>query len=105
MLQEIQSCFIFDKILYSKHAKDEMENEEFGEIKDGEVLDAVLHGIIIESYPEDGPYPSCLIFGRTSTDRPIHVVCAYSKESDIVIIVTVYQPHPEKWIDFERRKL
>ncbi len=32
MLQQIQDCFKLEKVLYTKHAKDEMEKEEFGEI-------------------------------------------------------------------------
>jgi len=105
LLREIQDCFKSEKILYTKHARDEMENEEFGEIKEEEVFDAVVSGKIIENYQEDEPYPSCLIYGRTRENRPIHLVCAYSKESDMVIIITVYQPDPKKWIDFERRRI
>lgn len=104
MLQEIQNCFRLEKVLYTKHAKDEMDKEEFGEISANEVFDAALNGKIIELYPEDEPYPSCLIYGRTSENRPLHVVCAYSGESDIVIIITVYQPDPARWIDLERRQ-
>lgn len=104
MLKEIQDCFSLEKVFYTKHARDEMEKEEFGEIKDKEVFEAVLSGKTIEAYPEDEPYPSCLIYGRTSGDRPLHVVCAYSKDSDIVIIITAYQPDPDRWIEFERRK-
>jgi len=105
MLKKIQDSFKSDKFLYTKHARDEMENEEFGEIKDREVVEAVLNGKIIEVYPDDEPYPSCLILGRTSENRPIHIVCAYSSESDLAIIITVYQPDPNRWVDFERRKI
>ena len=105
MLKEIQGFVKSEKFLFSKHARDEMEIEEFGEIKEKEVFEAVLSGMIIESYPEDAPYPSCLIYGRTSESRPLHIVCAYGKDDDIVIIITVYQPNPEKWTDFERRKI
>ena len=104
MLQQIQDCFKLEKVLYTKHAKDEMEKEEFGEISDKEVFEAVLNGKIIEIYPEDEPYPSCLIYGKTSENRPLHIVCAYSRESNMVVVITVYQPNPEKWIDFERRR-
>jgi len=41
MLTEIQDCFRAERIYYSRHAKDEMEADEFGEIKDQEVFDAV----------------------------------------------------------------
>jgi len=81
-----------------------MEQEAFGEIKVNEVREAVLNGVIIESYPDDDPYPSCLIYGKTTEGRPLHIVCAYGKDEDIVVIITVYQPDPGKWINFERRK-
>lgn len=104
MLDNIKSCFQSDKTVYSKHARDEMEQESFGEIKISEVQEAVLSGRIIESYPDDEPYPSCLVYGITSQNRPLHIVCAYGKDDDIVVVVTVYQPDPDKWIGFERRK-
>jgi len=104
MLEKIQDCFRAERLYYSKHARDEMETDEFGEIKDTEVFDAVSSGEIIESYPEDEPYPSCLIYGRTSDNRPLHVVCAYFDEDSLAIIITAYQPHPDRWIDFSRRK-
>ncbi len=81
-----------------------MENEEFGEITVRKVFEAVERGRVIETYPEDEPYPSCLIYGRTSGDRPLHILCAYAKKEETVIIITVYQPDPDRWIDFERRK-
>lgn len=104
MLEQIQKCFQLEKVLYTKHAKDEMEIEEFGEILEYEVCEVVLTGKVIENYPGDEPYPSCLIYGKTNVDRPVHVVCAYSEDDEITIIITVYQPDPDRWIDFERRK-
>ena len=81
-----------------------MEGEEFGEIREKEVFEAVQNGKVIETYSKDEPYPSCLIYGRTSEDRPLHVLCAYTKEEETAIIITTYQPDPDRWIDFERRK-
>ncbi len=101
MLEKIIKCFGEEKYLYSQHAREEMEVEELGEIKDNEIFEAVLNGKIIEGYPEDKPYPSCLIYEETSDERPLHMVCAYAEDGDI--IVTVYQPRPDQWIDFERR--
>ena len=105
MLKEIQDCFRLDKVLYSEHARHEMEVEKFGEIIEKEVYEAVVGGKIIESYEDDEPYPSCLIYGKTPPGRPLHIVCAYSKEESLAIIVTAYQPGPDKWIHFERRKM
>jgi hypothetical protein len=58
MLKEIQDCFRSERFLFTRHARDEMENEEFGEIWEREVFEAVESGKVIESYPEDEPYPS-----------------------------------------------
>lgn len=100
MLDKIRNCFHKDKVLYSKHAKSEMETEEFGVIMANEVHEAILTGKIINEYIDDEPYPSCLIFGRTKTNRPLHIVCAYSGEDNITIVITVYEPDPQKWIDY-----
>lgn len=80
-----------------------MDVEESGEIRDEEVFEAVVRGKIIEAYPDDEPYPSCLIYGRTTNNRPLHVVCSLSDNDNIAIIITVYQPHPNRWINFTRR--
>jgi hypothetical protein len=45
------------------------------------------------------------IYGRTKEDRPLHIVCAYATDSNAAIIITAYQPNPDIWIDFERRKV
>jgi hypothetical protein len=105
MIKEIQDCFGSERILFSKHARDEMENEESGEIKERELFEAIQSGKVIETYAEDEPYPSSLIYGRTFEDRPLHIVCAYAKEEKTAIIIAVYQPAPDRWIDFERRKM
>lgn len=104
MLKEIKKCLRVEKLLYSTHAKNEMEEDKFGEIKENEVFEAVLNGRIIKNYPDDNPYPSCLIYGNTSKGRPLHIVCAYAQDDNLVIIITAYQPDPELWIGFERRK-
>jgi hypothetical protein len=104
MFEKIIKCFEEERYVYSQHARAEMEAEELGEIKDQEVFEAVLKGKMIEDYPEDKPYPSCLIYGTTSDERPLHMVCAYAEDMNKVIIITVYQPRLDQWIDFERRR-
>ena len=94
MLKKIQECFREDRIYYSRHARDEMETEESGEIMDEEDFESVSAGKIIENYPEDEPYPSRHIYGRTTKNRPLHSVCAYSEDEKLPIVITVYQPNP-----------
>jgi hypothetical protein len=82
-----------------------MESEPFGLIRVDEVLQALDAGEIIEEYPEDQPYPSCLILGRTLAGRLLHVVCAPVSTDRRLIVITTYQPDPERWqADFKQRK-
>ena len=94
-----------NKIKFSSHAKEEMLYDEFGVIYENEIKEAIYNGEIIEEYPKDRPYPSCLIFGQTGKGRPLHVVCAVVREENMLVVITVYQPNPELWVDYRRRKL
>lgn len=90
---------------FSDHARKEMEAEPLGRIRVEELLQVLDVGEIIEAYPEDKPYPSCLILGRTGEQRPIHIVCAPVEAEERLIIITAYQPDPARWeTDFRRRK-
>jgi hypothetical protein len=42
-----------------------MRQEEFGPITDQELYEAICTGEVIETYPDDTPYPSVLLFGTT----------------------------------------
>jgi len=89
---------------FSSHAKEEMLSEELGEIRESEVKEALQSGEVIEEYPEDKPYASFLVYGRTKKNRPLHIVCAPVTEEEILVIITVYRPDPDQWIDYKRRK-
>ncbi len=84
------------------HARKEAAEDQ---LKFKEIYQSVESGMIIEDYPSDKPYPSCLIFGETSSGDAVHSVWAYNDETEYAVIVTVYRPDPDRWIDFrERRK-
>ena len=102
--ETLRRCFEADRVLYSGHARHEMRQEEFGPITDQELYEAICTGEVIETYPNDTPYPSVLLFGTTHVNRPLHTVCAYDSEADRVVIVTVYQPDPRRWENYRRRK-
>lgn len=42
---------------------------------------SVMHGEIIEDNPDDRPYPSCLIYRKTFSGDPVHLVLAYNEEN------------------------
>lgn len=70
-----------------------------------ELKHALLNGEIIESYPNDQPYPSCLIVGWLSSGDPLHVVCSRGKNEPSMRIVTLYEPDNDKWKkDYKTRK-
>ena len=72
-------------------------------ISPDEVIEALLHGDIIEQYPTDYPYPSCLVFAMVRINRPLHVVCSIGEGR--LIIITAYVPDKERWdTTFTRRK-
>jgi hypothetical protein len=60
----------------------------------GAVINAIIHGEIIQEYHDDNPYPSCLIC-HNDKFLPIHVVV--SSNNEIVYIITAYIPSDEKW--------
>ena len=103
MLANIRRCFDQDGVLYTSHARIEMVEEEFGRIREHEVYEAIQNGEIIEEYSDDRPYPSVLIYGKSNNGKTLHVVCAYSDEDDLTIIVTVYRPNPDLWDEYRRR--
>ena len=68
-----------------------------------EVMEAISRGEIIEQYPEDYPFPSCLILGFTINGRCIHAVI--STDAELIYLITAYEPNPEEWeSDMKTRK-
>jgi hypothetical protein len=73
-------------------------------ISETEVLEALTSGKVIEDYPTDQPYPSCLKLAFVKS-RPLHVVVATNTDDHSLIVITVYEPDPKSWeAGFERRK-
>ena len=68
-----------------------------------ELREAVAVGEVIEDYPSDKYGPSCLILGFTAAGRPIHVQCSYPSRP-LVNIITIYEPDPDHWLDYRRRR-
>ena len=97
LLEEIQKCNKNDKVLYTQHARNEMINEKLGQIHENAIKEIINDGKMLNEYLDDKTYPSALIYGKTASNRPLHVVCAYNQEDDIVIIIAAYHPDPNVW--------
>ena len=100
---EIRHCLT--ECRFTDHARREMETEPLGRIGVEEVLYVLNTGESIEEYPDDKPYPSALILGWTVAGRPLHIVCAPVVPEKRLIIITTYEPDPNRWApDFRGRK-
>ena len=68
------------------------------------VVEIIMKGEIIEDYPHNTPFPSCLILGWVE-GIPYHVVVSLDNTSKIGYIITAYQPSLDKFEpDFKTRK-
>ena len=83
------------------HGDEEAENDQ---LDFEEIFYSVRNGEIIENYPSDQPFPSCLIYGTNVSGEPIHSVWAYDEENQRASLVTVYRPDPTRWINWRERK-
>lgn len=100
MIEELKNKFLDNRFEFSQHAVD---MSIIRHISVSEIREAVLNGNIIEDYPQDKYGPSCLISGSTQSERPIHIQCSYPSR-DPIKVITVYEPDPDLWIDFQKRK-
>jgi len=67
-----------------------------------EVMSAIMDGEVIEVYPTDRPYPSCLIL---YVETAVHVVAAADPIARICHVITAYRPDLEHFEpDFKTRK-
>jgi len=67
-----------------------------------DVKNVLVHGEIIEQYPSDYPFPSCLILGRTVAGKALHVVCG-SNGAELWLI-TAYFPDSAEWSEDYRQR-
>ena len=98
---DIQKAIKEGHIRITDHADEEAQNDN---LTYNEIYFSVLAGKIIEDYADDKPYPSCLIYGNTFENEPVHSVWAYNKDIKWTVLVTVYRPDPDKWINWQRRR-
>jgi len=100
-IEKIRKAIKEGRINITEHADEELENDE---ILNQDLYVSVFNGKVIEDYPKDFPFPSCLIYGKNDEGKPVHSVWAYSEEDQIAVLVTAYLPDPEKWIEFKIRR-
>lgn len=101
LMEAIRERFSREEFEFSRHAVDQTLRRA---ISVDEIRQCIRSAEVIEDYPNDKYGPSCLLFGRTDRNRPLHVHCSYPDRS-LVKLITVYEPDPARWIDFKIRKV
>ena len=81
-----------EQIIYTDHAIERMF--EWG-LDKPDIRNILVHGKVIEDYPEDIRGHSCLVFGYV-TDEPIHICVGLARGPGICEVITVYRPD-ERW--------
>lgn len=90
-----------NEVVFSGHAVQRMFARGLTE---ADILQVIRQGAIIESYPNDTPYPSSLVLGFVG-GVPVHTVVARRADTGRCIVVTVYIPDPLRWSpDFKTRR-
>jgi len=82
------------KLIYRQHAVRRMFERS---ISIADIDAAMASGRVIEEYPADTPYPSCLWLGLAG-NRPLHLVFADNPGDGERIIITVHEPDPALWL-------
>lgn len=98
-LRALQEAFAREAFLLTEHASVQAARRT---IDSREMAEAVANGDVIEDYPGDKYGPSCLILGRTTVGRVLHLQVSYPPD---VKVITVYEPTLERWSsDFKARR-
>ena len=99
MCEQIRMQAQEENIRITQHAQQEMAEED---ITLDEVLETIFAGTILENYPEHRRGACCLVGGSTQNGRPVHIVCTSTQP--VLIIITVYEPRPPKWLTPTQRR-
>lgn len=87
VLHDIRNAVNARRIRWSGHALERILERRISRRR---VVHAVLNGDVIESYPDDLPFPSVLIVELS--DYPLHAVVGYDESLNEAHIVTAYRP-------------
>ncbi len=93
-IETIQYLYNKKKIKWSTHCLERMQERD---ISTDDVGRCILSGEILEEYPDDFPYPSCLLFGYTRHHTVLHTVVG--SDHAFLYIITAYYPNNQKFME------
>ena len=91
-LLDIRAMLDKGLIKWSTHCVARMQERD---ISIADVKNCIRSGEIIEEYPDDYPFPSCLIFGYAVNEKIIHVVIG--TDNSVLYVITAYIPNLTKF--------
>ena len=90
-IRDFQNRCMEGKIKWSVHAAARILQRG---ISREDIIHCIMHGEIIEEYPNYWLNPACLIFGYSINNKIIHVVVGIDT---YIHIITAYYPNTEKF--------
>ena len=100
-INDIIEAIQANRVRITDHADEEAADDR---LTFDEIYFSVFLGEIIENYPDEKPYPRCLIYGQTFGGEPVHSVWAYNRENQWAVLITVYRPDSFRWINWRNRR-
>jgi len=99
ILERIRIQTIAERLRITQHAQQEMTEDNFTL---DDILQAIANAQILEDYPERRRGSCCLLNGVADNGRFVHIVCTTAQP--VLIIITVYEPKPPKWVTPTQRR-
>jgi hypothetical protein len=99
LIEDIRRLVVDEQYEITVHAREKMAERG---VSTEDLISLIISGEIIESYPDDFPYPSALMLGYLS-GVAFHVVVA--KGRNLIKVVTVYRANEETWLNHRTRKM
>ncbi len=99
-IEQLKSYYKNDMVFITYHTAERCRQRG---ITAKDIKQVVASGEIIEQYPDDFPFPSCLICGKDMSGKIAHV--CMSDEGSASRVITAYYPDKNKWDEsFKKRK-
>ena len=100
-IKELQTLCNNEKFKWTGHIVTRLQERD---INPSDIKNCILTGEVIEQYPNDYPYPSCLIFGYSVKTKPLHVVLGVGE--GYLWLISSYVPDINRWEpDLKTRKV
>ena len=93
-INDLRAYYEQERVIITIHALERLRQRS---IRAKDVKNCVMTGEIIEQYPDDFPFPSCLIFGKSADGKILNAVA--SDEGSGSRIITAYFPDNIKFED------